>query len=66
MAQKDPLVEYRHEGHLMFEQLGREIREEVVFFGASPLRIEGVDGSPVRAFAVEGGLPEAWDALRGT
>jgi len=31
MAQKDPLVEYRHEGHLMFEELGRSIREEVVF-----------------------------------
>jgi preprotein translocase subunit SecA len=31
MAQKDPLVEYRHEGHLMFEELGRGIREEVVF-----------------------------------
>jgi preprotein translocase subunit SecA len=30
-AQKDPLVEYRHEGHLMFEELGGEIREEVVF-----------------------------------
>jgi preprotein translocase subunit SecA len=30
MAQKDPLVEYRHEGHLMFEELGRTIREEVV------------------------------------
>jgi preprotein translocase subunit SecA len=30
MAQKDPLVEYRHEGHLMFEQLGGQIREEVV------------------------------------
>ena len=30
MAQKDPLVEYRHEGHLMFEELGRAIREEVV------------------------------------
>jgi preprotein translocase subunit SecA len=30
MAQKDPLVEYRHEGHLMFEQLNREIRTEVV------------------------------------
>jgi preprotein translocase subunit SecA len=30
-AQKDPLVEYRGEGHLMFEELGREIREEVVF-----------------------------------
>jgi preprotein translocase subunit SecA len=30
-AQKDPLVEYRGEGHTMFEQLGRAIREEVVF-----------------------------------
>jgi preprotein translocase subunit SecA len=31
MAQKDPLVEYRHEGHIMFESLGAEIRGEVVF-----------------------------------
>ena len=30
MAQKDPLVEYRHEGHIMFEELGAAIREEVV------------------------------------
>jgi preprotein translocase subunit SecA len=30
-AQKDPLVEYRGEGHTMFEELGRAIREEVVF-----------------------------------
>jgi preprotein translocase subunit SecA len=30
MAQKDPLVEYRAEGHRMFEELGRVIREEVV------------------------------------
>ena len=30
MAQKDPLVEYRHEGHLMFDQLNHEIRAEVV------------------------------------
>jgi preprotein translocase subunit SecA len=30
MAQKDPLVEYRHEGHIMFEELGQNIREEVV------------------------------------
>ncbi|HXF97792.1 MAG TPA: preprotein translocase subunit SecA, partial [Gaiellaceae bacterium] len=30
-AQKDPLVEYRAEGHAMFEELGRTIREEVVF-----------------------------------
>jgi preprotein translocase subunit SecA len=31
MAQKDPLVEYRSEGHMMFEELSRQIREEVVF-----------------------------------
>ena len=30
MAQKDPLVEYRGEGHGMFEELGRTIREEVL------------------------------------
>ena len=30
MAQKDPLVEYRHEGHVMFQELGLAIREEVV------------------------------------
>ncbi len=30
MAQKDPLVEYRGEGHAMFESLGQLIREEAV------------------------------------
>jgi preprotein translocase subunit SecA len=30
MAQKDPLVEYRNEGHTMFLELTRSIREEVV------------------------------------
>ncbi len=30
MAQKDPLVEYRGEGHIMFEELSRLIREEAV------------------------------------
>jgi preprotein translocase subunit SecA len=30
MAQKDPLVEYRNEGHAMFYDLNRGIREEVV------------------------------------
>jgi preprotein translocase subunit SecA len=30
MAQKDPLVEYRAEGHGMFEELGAAIREEVI------------------------------------
>jgi preprotein translocase subunit SecA len=30
MAQKDPLVEYRNEGHMMFLELNRTIREEVI------------------------------------
>ena len=30
MAQKDPLVEYRAEGHVMFEELSATIREEIV------------------------------------
>ena len=30
MAQKDPLVEYRVEGHVMFEDMMRGVREEVV------------------------------------
>jgi preprotein translocase subunit SecA len=30
MAQKDPLVEYRNEGHIMFLELSRVIREEVI------------------------------------
>jgi preprotein translocase subunit SecA len=30
MAQKDPLVEYTAEGHLMFEELNAAIREEVI------------------------------------
>ena len=30
MAQKDPLVEYRSEGHTMFVELNRAINEEVV------------------------------------
>ena len=30
MAQKDPLVEYRNEGHIMFIELNHSIREEVI------------------------------------
>ncbi|HVV59734.1 MAG TPA: preprotein translocase subunit SecA [Gaiellaceae bacterium] len=30
MAQKDPLVEYRNEGHIMFQELNRNIQAEVV------------------------------------
>ena len=32
MAQKDPLVEYRNEGHIMFLELNRAIHEEVIAF----------------------------------
>jgi arylformamidase len=32
-----------------------QLRESRVFFGALPLRIEGGDGCPCRAFALEGG-----------
>jgi preprotein translocase subunit SecA len=53
MAQKDPLVEYRHEGHLMFEQLGREIREEVVSL------LFHAEVQPADAAAFE--QPEGWD-----
>jgi len=54
MAQKDPLVEYRHEGHVMFEELGHNIREEVVqslfhvqvrIEEAQELEHESVDGN---------------------
>jgi preprotein translocase subunit SecA len=44
MAQKDPLTEYRSEGHVMFEELSSAIREEVVMtlFHAE-IRPEDVD-----------------------
>ena len=43
MAQKDPLVEYRNEGHIMFLELSRVIREEVIalLFHA---QVEATDG----------------------
>jgi kynurenine formamidase len=34
-----------------------ELREERVLFGAMPLAVEGGDGSPCRAFAIEGAPP---------
>lgn len=48
------------------------LRQERVFFGAVPLKLENGDGSPCRAFAIEGidgvygavGLAEAVDRLR--
>jgi len=59
MAQKDPLVEYTAEGHVMFEELNLAIREEVVstIFHAqlAPEEVEALQPSEVGdgAFAYE-------------
>jgi preprotein translocase subunit SecA len=70
MAQKDPLVEYRHEGHIMFEELGAEIRGEVVFtlFHAQlePAEAEqalAVEGNGARA---DGNLQYEHQSLAGS
>ena len=51
MAQKDPLVEYRNEGHAMFEDLNRIIRQEVIalLFHAQIEATAVEDGSPTAA-----------------
>jgi preprotein translocase subunit SecA len=51
MAQKDPLVEYRAEGHALFDELGRLIREEVVLtlFHVELAPDEATDLRPVEA-----------------
>jgi preprotein translocase subunit SecA len=46
MAQKDPLVEYRNEGHLMFQDLNQAIREEVMSV-LYHLELEAVDPAAV-------------------
>jgi preprotein translocase subunit SecA len=55
MAQKDPLVEYRNEGHILFQELNRVIRMEVigVLFHT---RIEPDDGAGAQPAAA---LPSA-------
>jgi preprotein translocase subunit SecA len=45
MAQKDPLIEYRNEGHLMFLELSRAIRREVVGV-LFHLQVEPGEGGP--------------------
>ncbi len=51
MAQKDPLVEYRGEGHAMFEDLSRAIREEAVLtlFHVELAQEEAADLQPAPA-----------------
>jgi preprotein translocase subunit SecA len=57
MAQKDPLVEYRNEGHIMFLELNRAIREEVIalIFHA---QIEATPGGPDGQGGGGGPLPQ--------
>jgi len=69
MAQKDPLVEYRHEGHIMFEELGAQIREEVVvtLFHAqlAPDEADELQRAQEASAANGGGLQYAHESLMG-
>jgi preprotein translocase subunit SecA len=69
MAQKDPLVEYRHEGHIMFESLGAAIREEVVLtlFHAqlAPDEADELQRAQEAAAANGAGLQYAHESLAG-
>jgi preprotein translocase subunit SecA len=59
MAQKDPLVEYRNEGHVMFQELSRLIREEVIgslfHVSVTPTDADGTPLQPVQAPGSNGG-----------
>ena len=64
LAQKDPLVEYRSEGHAMFQEMMREVQEEVV---ASlfhfVVEIEGADAAALEAFEQHDGRGGPSDGL---
>ncbi len=67
MAQKDPLVEYRNEGHLMFTDLNHTIREEVIalLFHA---QVEAADASALEQPAesrTNGNLSYEHESLAG-
>ena len=69
MAQKDPLVEYQHEGHLMFQELGRAIHEEVVLtlFHAqlAPEEADELQRAQQAAAVNGGGLQYEHESLAG-
>ncbi len=69
MAQKDPLVEYQHEGHLMFQELGLAIHEEVVvtLFHAqlAPEEADELQRAQQAAAVNGGGLQYAHESLAG-
>ena len=65
MAQKDPLVEYRGEGHAMFEELSALIREEVVRY-LLRVEIERQDAEELEpASAPNGGLFYEHESVAG-
>jgi preprotein translocase subunit SecA len=67
MAQKDPLVEYRHEGHLMFEELSRLIRSEVVslLFHAEVTAEDAAALEEMQGFEEDGGYAYEHESLAG-
>jgi len=68
MAQKDPLVEYTAEGHVMFEELNAAIREEVVLqLFHMQVTIEDAAGLQEAqvAQAVNGNLSYQHDSIAG-
>src|ERR687887_555784 len=69
MAQKDPLVEYQHEGHLMFQELGAAIHEEVVLtlFHAqlAPEEADELQRAQAAAAVNGGGLQYEHESLAG-
>jgi preprotein translocase subunit SecA len=68
MAQKDPLVEYTAEGHVMFEELNAAIREEVVLqLFHMQVTIEDAEQlqAAQEAQAVNGNLSYQHDSIAG-
>ncbi|MDX6449348.1 MAG: preprotein translocase subunit SecA [Gaiellaceae bacterium] len=67
MAQKDPLVEYRAEGHEMFQALGAAIHEEVValLFHAEITTEEAAQLEQAQAAEGNGNLRYEHEALAG-
>jgi preprotein translocase subunit SecA len=68
MAQKDPLVEYRGEGHTMFQDLGFAVHEEVVslLFHAQIEPTEGDLGLEARNGAPAGPMSYEHQSLAGS
>ncbi len=67
MAQKDPLVEYRNEGHMMFLDLNRAIREEVVtlLYHAEVTQDDGLE-QPAPGARGNGAMSYEHESVAGT